>query len=530
MKSLFLLLVIGLYGCFAAEPQSATSIPSPVRDPKGKVSNGASQSPAARLSSPKSADANQPQAKAFTDRQKPKEQPVVQPPVVPPIIVAKIGDYVVTRQELEHKLMMELRPYEYEQYNIIAALPDAKTVLVKIIAEKAMVMEGRRQNFLEDPEIRGVVRQFKDRNLANLLLQKHLQSKLIITESEVEEKMKADPKLDHAQAKAMLERVKANKLLDQYYSDIYAKFHVKKLSDNFDKAAKIHERLLHYPKTPRDVGFIRNKQIDTDLTPEEKDMVLATYDGGKLILKNWFSALCEMAPPRRPTNLNTPAGVEQLLDVALRIPLFVSEAELLGLDKDENFLKQVKEWEDLHLLNKVRTEKVKDINEPTPEQIIDYFNKNKEVFITDRTLKIDQIWCQDLKTTHKAKAELDGGKDFESVRGLYSLEKKGAPLNTYPATEGIFFNDLWKGEPNQLIAPVKGFYGEIVKWRIVKILEKNPGKAAEYSDDMRDRIKRKMVSERGNALLENYGKELLEKYKYEIYADRIKDIEPLNIP
>jgi len=39
-----------------------------------------------------------------------------------------------------------------------------------------------------------------------------------------------------------------------------------------------------------------------------------------------------------------------------------------------------------------------------------------------------------------------------------------------------------------------------------------------------------MVSEQRNALLEKYGKELLEKYQYEIYADKIKDIDPLNIP
>jgi N-methylhydantoinase B/oxoprolinase/acetone carboxylase alpha subunit len=77
---------------------------------------------------------------------------------------------------------------------------------------------------------------------------------------------------------------------------------------------------------------------------------------------------------------------------------------------------------------------------------------------------------------------------------------------------------------------VKGFYGDVVKWRIVKILEKNPGKPAEYSGDMKDRIKWKMVSEQRNALLEKYGKELLEKYQYEIYADKIKDIDPLNIP
>jgi len=515
MKSLFpktalsfLVLLIALCRSFAAEQQAATHL----------------------TSQPPAIDANRPETKTPADRQKPEEQPTIQPPVAPPNIVAKIGDYVITREELKQRLIMELRPYEYAQYNLIVPPPEAKTVLMKMLAEKAMVMDGRRQNFIEDPAIRDAVKQFKDRNLTKLLLQKHLQGKLVVTDSEIEEKVKTDPKLDRAQAKAMLESAKANKLLEQYYSDVYTKFHVQKLKDNFDKAAQIHGRLLNYPKVPRNVGFIRNSQIDTDLTPEEKDMVLATYDYGKLTLKDWFNALCEMIPPRRPANLNTPEGVERLLDVALRMPLFVSEAKLLGLDKDENLAKQIKQLEDLHLLNKVMTEKFKDINEPTGEQIIDYFNKNKEVFIADRSLKLDQIWCQDLKTARKAKAELDGGKDSESVRQLYSLEKKGGPFITYPGSEGIFFKDLWKGDPNQLIGPVKGFYSDGVKWRIVKILEKNPGSVKEYSADMKDRVKWKMVSEQKNALLEKYGKELLEKYSHEVYADKISDIDPLNIP
>lgn len=508
MKSFFLLLLVALCGCRAGEQQVAT--------------RPASQPPAA--------DANQPQRKAPSDRQKPQEQPTVQAPVALPNVVAKIGDYVITREELQQRMMVELHPDEYGQYNLIAAPPDAKTVLMEMLAEKAMTMEGRKQDYLnKDPAIRDMVKQFRDRYLTNLLLQKHLQGKLVVTESEIQEKIKADPNLAPARAKTMLERAKANKIFEQYYSDIYAKFHVKKLSDNFAKAAQIHQRLLSSPKMPRNVGWISNSQIDTDLTPEEKDMVLATFDYGKLTLKDWFVAVCEIVPPRRPADLSTPAGVERLLDAALRIPLFVAEAELLGLEKDENFVKQVKQHEDSYLLNKVRTEKVKEVNEPTAEQIVDYFNKNKEVFV-NRTLKLDQIWCQDLKTARQVKAELDAGKDFESVRGLYSLEKKGGSFVASASSEGIFFQDLWKGEPNQLIGPVKGSYDNTVKWRIVKILEKNPGKVKEYSSDMKDNVKWKMVSEQQNALLGKYGRELLKKYPNEIYADRIADIDPLNIP
>jgi hypothetical protein len=401
-----------------------------------------------------------------------------------------------------------------------------------MIAEKAMVIEARKQNLHEEETVQAATKKFKEKNLVNSLLTNHLQGKITITDLEIDEMIKSDPKLDRARAEAMLTRAKSGKLLGQYYNELYKKFHVQKLSDNFSKAAQIHQRLLFQPKEPRNVGFIRINQIKNDLTPEEKNTVLATYDNGKITLKDWFDALCEMSPPSRPRDLNTPKGVEQLLERALIMPIYVSEAKLLGLDKDENLLKQVKEYEDNILLNKARREKIKDIKGPIPdEQIVDYFNNNKEVFGTQNTLNIDQIWCLDLKTAQKAKADLDNGKDFESVKQTYSVEKKTIPHYANAGSEGLFFKDLWKGEQNEFIGPVKGFYGDDgTKWRIVKILEKTPGVIKDYSTEMNNTIQMKMLTEQRNTILEEYRKELLKKYSHEIYTERIKDINPLDIP
>ncbi len=457
-------------------------------------------------------------------------QPVVKPSAESSNIVARIGDYVITGQELEKRLMTELRPRGYENYNEQAEPVDAETVLMKMIAEKAMVSEARKLGFLKDETFGASIKRFKETQLKNLLLQKQLLPKLIVTESEIQQKMKADPKLDRARAEAMLKSTKARSLFNQYYRQIYQKFHVKKLSNNFLKAAQIHLRLLSQPKKPRKVPFIRIYQIKEELTPEEKNIVLAQFDNGKVTLKDWFDFLCESGPPSRPRDLNTPKGVEQLLERALTMPLLVSEAKSLGFDKDKNLLKQVREYEDGRLLSKVKSEKRKEIKEPTTDEILIYFGKNMEAFRTDRTLKIDLIWCQDIKTAREAKAELDSGKDFESVRKKYSLEKEGKPFNTYPSGEGLFWKDLWKGDPNDILGPVKGFYQNSIKWRIVKILEKNPGKVKGYSSDIERRVKERMVNEQRDALLAKYGNELLKKYPYQVYTEQIKDIDPLDIP
>jgi hypothetical protein len=475
----------------------------------------------------------QPETKSATPPKKsdePAPDKAVKPLVEPADTVAKIGDYFIVKEELEKRLMSELQPYDDEEFIMEAKPPDAKTVLMKMLSEKAMAMEARKQNVLEKETVHKTVKNFRDRKLVSLLLQTHLQGKLTVSESEIQEKLKADPKLDRARAQQLVERAKARKILDVYYAEIYKKSHVKKLADNFDKAVQLHQRLLYRPKMERKMPFIQDSQIRDELTAKEKGIVLATFNNGKVTLKDWFEQLDKIAPPRRPKNLNTPQGVDGLLERTMRTPLLVSEAVSLGFDKDENLKKQVRDDEDRILLGEAKQAKFDEVKDPNEKEKAAYFNKNKEMFREDRKLKIDQIWCQDLKTAEKVKAELDDGKDFESVKQKYALNKEGKVFNTEPGDEGFFWKDLWQGDPNETVGPVKGLYRDGFKWRIVRILEKEPGKAAEYSDNMKDNVKRKILGEKRNALLERYGKELLEKYPYKIYTDRIKDINPLDIP
>lgn len=453
------------------------------------------------------------------------KQPAAGPAAEASIVVARIGSYTITKDELEKRFMTALRPQEYDYYDAQAEPATVKGTLEEMLSEKAMVIEARKEGGL-DENGRTALKKHRERKLASLLGQTHLQAKVTASDSEIAQKMKADPKLDKVKAKQAVERDKVRSLWDQ----IYNKLNVKKLSENYPAAAQAHHRLLYRPTKGRSVGWIQNWQIKEDLTPQEKKTVLATFDKGQITLEDWFNAYCNFSPPNRPRNMKDLKVVEQLLDSVLRLPLLVVEAEALGLDKNENLLKQVREYEDIMLFSSARSAQYRKANEPTAEEIRAYFNKNKEKFGTSESLKIDLIWCDDLAKAKKAKAELDEGKDFEQVKQEHSLEKQFKPRDTSAASETLFWKDLSAGDPNEIVGPVKGFHREGIKWRIVKILEKKPGTVKEYDAKMDSQIKERIMSEQRNALLAAYGKELLRKYTYQIYLNRIEDIDPLDIP
>ncbi len=446
----------------------------------------------------------------------------------PSAVVARIGPYSITREELEKQWLMDLRPYDYDYYDEDAPPPDAMETLVKMVGEKAMILEARAKGMLENDRIEDTAKRYRQKRLASLLVQTRLEGKVKAAESEIEAKMKSDPKLDRAQAEQMVKRDKARALWSRHYQQIYKKRNVKKLKENYPKVRKVHRRLLHDPGYPRRQSWILNSQVRNQLTPEEKQTVLATFDEGKITLEDWFNSLCDVVPPRRPKTAND-SVVEKFLGAALQIPLLVAEAKSLGLHKNPELIEQVREYEDRLLLGKVRSAIYKDVNEPTKQQMMEYFKENKETFGTSRSIKIDPIWCDSLAEAGKVRAELDEGKDFAQVKQKYSIEKELKAFTTQPGSETIFWDKLWAADPNTIVGPVKGFYRDGVKWRVVRVLEKNPAKPKEYDEKMLPQIKNRMMSEKRDALLAEYRKELLGKYTHHIYADKVKDIDVLDI-
>ncbi|MHC4061856.1 MAG: peptidylprolyl isomerase [Planctomycetota bacterium] len=528
MRSFFSRLALSAAGVLIVICHSCTTTEQTVTEKVGEPTVIEAKQPVAEP-----VDVKPIEVKPPPEQQKPEEPPVVEKPVEQSDVVAEIGDYVITRGELEERLIREIRG-DPEDREIPDEPVEAENVLRRMIAEKAMIIEGREKKYLEGDT---TFKRFRDERLASLLLQRHLESNINVTESEIDEKVRNNPKLDRARAEAMLRASKQKGAVEQFYNQICEKRNLRKAKYNFPKAAQIHQRLLYRPQSPRKGYWITKRQMEDELTATEKNLALATYDGGKVTLMDWLGALHQISPPKRPRDLHTTEGVERLLDSAIRLPIFVTEAEARGLDKDEALLTQVREREDRILYSKVRRKLFEGLKKPTEEETADYFDKHKDEFRTLDKLKMEQIWCGDLKTAEKVKEELERGGGFGSVRQQHALNKKGGPVNTSLEKEGIFFKDLWTGEPGEIVGPVRGFYRTPggrrgsrwqIKWRVVKVLEKDPGRRRGYTKVKRD-VERRMRWQQREAAMAKRAEELLEQYSYKIYSGRIENINPLEV-
>lgn len=446
------------------------------------------------------------------------------------ILVAAIGDCTIATDDLTRRLLQEIRPHEQEFYREAEPVV-VEDVLRKMLAEKATSMEGRKLGYLQEDPLHTIVAQFEQQKIVSKLLETQLGDKVSVTDADIDQVIKSNPKATREQARAFAQRNKAMRVMEQYYGELATKRKLARVTENLAKAAEIHQRLLTQPKTPRGPGeyWIRNSQMNTDLSDEEKSLVLATFDGGQFTLKDWFQTLCNLAPPRRPKDLDKAEGVEKLLNMALRAPVLAAEARSLGYDQDPQIRSDVKAFEDQRLLYATQEARTKSVTEPTAEEVKEYFDKNVEKFATNPILKVDQIWCADEETARKVRDLVNQGSDFQMVKKDHSLQKDVPFYSLSPTSEGMFWADVWKGEPNEVLGPVMGFYGPGVKWRVVKVQEKTPAKVQDFSEQLGNSVKWALFAERRQAVLKEFEKELLEKYPYEIFGERIQGLDPLEI-
>ncbi len=448
-----------------------------------------------------------------------------------PNVVAVIQDYRITRSEVESRFMSMISPYEGLDVERAKVLTP-RDVALYLVAEKAMTIEERKNGGLNDETIQTGIKDFRGRRLANMLAADYLKGKVTVTQDEVKAAMKANPRLDEVAARVSVQSAKTRQLIDVYFNQICERIKLKKMTENYAKAAKIHARLLLKPTIERPMQFIMVRQVQTELTREEKDMVLATFEGGQFTLFDMFNALTNIAPPSRPSDLSTPAGIGRFVDQSLKLPILVVEAEAKGYGKNADFLEQVKLQEDMRLFSKAKMDLYQSIGEPSEAEIKAYFAAHKEEFNAGEKVKIDHIWVDTRAVADIVRKELDAGKDFSEVKQQYSVNKESKPFDTYRSSEGIFGEAIFAADPNTVVGPIKGmFNSDAIKWRVIKVLEKQPGEAATTLDERTaGMVKWKLWARRRADAIEKENAELLEKYDYTLFEDRIKAINPLDIP
>lgn len=240
--------------------------------------------------------------------------------------------------------------------------------------------------------------------------------------------------------------------------------------------------------------------------------ILAVVNG-KEISKEEVQSFINMMG-QQGIQFNNPEGINRVADELINQELFYLDAIEKGLDKNEDFLKEVERIKESTLKQYAVNNFLKDI-EISDSDIEEYFESHKDHFKKQEMVSASHILVEEEELANKIMKEIEEGKDFAEAAVEYSncpSKEKGGSLGQFSRGQMVpeFEEAAFNANLGEVTGPVKSQFG----FHVIRVDEKTP---EDYYtlDEVREDIKRQLTSLKQQEVYLNKAKDLSKEYKVE---------------
>jgi len=200
----------------------------------------------------------------------------------------------------------------------------------------------------------------------------------------------------------------------------------------------IDESGVEFLKSKFDTNIVFSKtNFDSLFSPQDYEMTLAIYDGGKVTLEG-FRNLLQIA---RDYSILYPfeANIRKIIEETATLPLLSKFAEDSGIENDEDYRKSFREYENGLLIFRVDMEELNSKVNITEEEVKFYYDNNQQQYVTTgdggtRIKPLDEVRSEIVNVLQPVK--------FKEVENEYIMElMKKYPVELFESElENAFAN------------------------------------------------------------------------------------------
>ena len=158
---------------------------------------------------------------------------------------------------------------------------------------------------------------------------------------------------------------------------------------------------------------------DTQLDRNEKELVVATWEGGQLSVMEYLTNIRKIPAPSRPS-LDKYDSVKAMAFQVKLPDILAYEANKNGVENDEQYKKKVKLFRELTMADMLKTDSLMKAQQPTEEEIRAYYDAHPEEFTDEARVHVFEIQLSD---------ELLARNLARSIRSLDAFKKKSMEVN-----------------------------------------------------------------------------------------------------
>ncbi|RMH65398.1 MAG: hypothetical protein D6677_02665 [Calditrichaeota bacterium] len=274
-----------------------------------------------------------------------------------------------------------------------------------------------------------------------------------------------------------------------------------------DAVKKLQELNLELDKK----NMLRQKYY----TDEQKELVLAGWDGGRLTGEELLAGIPDEAPGRVRGLIQLPR-LKKYVEKQSEARFVAFLAETMGVDKEADIVRQLDKYLHYLMVRAAERREIKDKVHLSRDTLRAYYDTHPSEFLIPEKLELSFIYCKDRAKIDKVYKLARQGRDFRKLAETYSDDafyaKKGGYVG-FRAVNGFgkLAREAFKHGPNQIIEPVPYKKG----WAIVKTGPKKENVLRSFEDaynQIRVKLKQLKTRERRG----KWERELQDKYSVTI--------------
>jgi parvulin-like peptidyl-prolyl isomerase len=157
---------------------------------------------------------------------------------------------------------------------------------------------------------------------------------------------------------------------------------------------------------------------DAQLDRPEKELVLATWEGGQINVGDYLAAARQLPQQIRPS-LDNPDSLAIVIFQIKLTDILTFEAKKKGLDSDPSFKDKIGLFKELTMAEAMKNDSSLKAGEPTEDAVRKYFDNNQQSFIEPARIHVYEIQLND---------EIQAGKLAKQIKSLAEFKDKASQL------------------------------------------------------------------------------------------------------
>jgi len=242
----------------------------------------------------------------------------------------------------------------------------------------------------------------------------------------------------------------------------------------------IHKRENLYP--PQLLESMPKNDFDLkQLDRHEKELILATWEGGQMTLGQYLTMIKQQRPEVRP-DLDDYDKMATFIFHQNVMDLLTAEARRKGVEDDPEYIRKIKRFKELTMADIVENDSIPIANPPTEDEIQQYYDDNIELFEVPAKIHVFEILLSSEEEAKKYKNEIKSLSKFREIAGQITerpnyRERQGDMNYIQRRTAQVLYDAADLVAVGEIAGPIK----RNDKYAILYVADKKPSEIQDFS-------------------------------------------------